>query len=175
MSIPTASHAEIRRAAEEIARALRTTYFDIDSIDSKDRLVRLVSQNGVTTNIGRWAFYGYRKARVIVTGGAAQVASESDLVSRHLIAVSEIPTSQQKVILLEAIAVQVAKLLGAGEGALVDRDDPTKSQTVDAEAAGRVAAQAGEKLDSLRETDAYKTITEPYTISTYWPMKTVGG
>lgn len=154
--LPRAGYAEVEKVATQIANALRA------NMRWHENFTPMTKCPQVGTNIGTWICYGLSQPKVVGTIGDVQV-TKAIPHSLNMIAVSQIPTSIQKTLLIEAITIRVAKLLGAPEDAVVERKDPTTATHLTIELA---KLEHGERAE---EVDPYKQIAEPFTISMRWP------
>lgn len=159
MSMPSATPEEITRASREIAASLRKVFRWYAATPPQQAIVN--------TNIGSFIFYGLQKMKQVEQIGDAKI-TEAQPHSFHLTAVSHIPTSTQKALLLEMVAMAAAKDLGAPASAHVDRYDPID----DALKATRSLIVVSDSLNEQgKRVDPYKEIKEPMVISVYWPYE----
>lgn len=160
-TIPRANMDQILIAAGQISNGLNRTFFWHENFST---LARVLKGNQVVTNVGVWVFYGMAEPKVVDQRGDVQITKAAPH-SYHLIASSEIPTSQQKIMLLDLLVAQVSKRLGAPPNAITHRMDPTKGVREEGKLV-QVETQATEKAATA---DPYKSVREPYVISVTWP------
>lgn len=154
--LPKASENEIEAAAVQIANALRQRWF------WHENFTRMTKVPQIKTNVGTFIGYGISQPAEVGRQGDVKIM-QAKPHSMNLIAVSSVPTSAQKVLLVEAIAMRVARKLGAPADAVVERSDPTLGQKLVVEL-GRLEGE-----DRAEEQDPYKTIGEPFSIALRWP------
>lgn len=154
--LPKASEREIEKASIQIANALRA------NLRWHANFTRMTAVPQVQTNIGTFICYGLSQPREVAKVGDVAI-TKAFPHSLNMIAVTKVPTSAQKVLLLEAISMRVARKLGAPADAVVDRKDPTLQQALTIELAKL------EHEDRVEEADPYKVVTEPFSISVRWP------
>lgn len=159
--LPSASQAEIERAATQIANALRAR------LTWHQNFTRMTRVPQVQTNVGIWIYYGISQPRQVGKMGDAAI-TQAFPHSLNLLACSLVPTSQQKVLLVEAVTMRVARLLGAPAETTVERKDPVRQEALVIELARL------ENQERAEESDPYKTIAEPFTISLRWPAPESG-
>lgn len=158
--------AAIEKASNEISKALRAHFKWHENFTPLDRIPN------VNTNIGMFVFYGLKQPVEVARAGEV-VINEAKPHSVTLISCSKVPTSQQKVILLDLITMRVARKLGVPAETPVAKNDPlTQSPSsggVPVLALGRAQNQTEEKVVSAASTiDLYKTITKPYMTTIVW-------
>lgn len=154
--LPSASQAEIDRAATQIANVLRAR------LGWHQNFTRMTRVPQVQTNVGIWIYYGISQPREVGKVGDVGI-TKAFPHSLNLLACSLVPTSQQKVLLVEAVTLRVARLLGAPADAIAERKDPVRHEALVIELARL------EHEDRAEEADPYKTVAEPFTISLRWP------
>lgn len=159
--LPSASEQEVENAATQIAKALRSNFRWHENFTAMSKVPQ------VGTNIGTFIAYGVKQPKEVGRVGDVAI-TEAKPHSMHLLAVTKVPTSQQKVLLLEAIALKVARKLGAPAETIVERGDPVKHERL---VVGLAQLEGEERTE---ETDPYKTIVEPFSITMRWPAPAEG-
>lgn len=154
MALPKASQEEIQRAAREIGQVL-VRYFQWHQ-----QLPTKIPQ--VNTNIGTFLFYGLTRPQQASDQSIdGSYVTTYEPYSKTLMASSTLPTTEQKVILLEAILNQVGRQMGMPGEAISQRMDPTRDESVIDLAGSRL-------LEIPTAGDPYKTITKPFVVSLTW-------
>lgn len=171
--LPTASEEQINGLVEQLHRVLSSRLRFHDNFAA----MRGVPQ--VNTNIGTFLHYGLNEPAPIGRIGEITIR-EARPHSKTLMVCSTVPTSNQKILLIEAVTMRLARRLGAPVDANVDRKDPTRGESV---LSGAEQGQIGTRLDysavrnrvegelqgeGARHVDPYKTIAEPYLLTVSW-------
>lgn len=159
--LPKADHAEIERAAKQIAAALEANF------EWHENFHPTMRTKQVKTNVGVWAYFGLLEM-VPIEG---TVFTKRVPTARVLLAVSSVPTSGQKVVLVEAITTRIAQLLRVPQGTETNRYDPTTQVEDVGIKLGQVRAENERKLLGLDavEVDPYKHIKVPFSLTMNWP------
>lgn len=163
MAIPTMAEQEIERGATQIAKILRQVFEWHENYTPLERV------KTVNTNVGMFIFYGLKQPVEVASAGEVRI-TEAKPHSVTLIAASGVPTTQQKVILLDLIAMRVARKLGVPDTAPIARKDPTNPNAADGLVLGAAAHRSEERV-STGDLDPYKTVTTPYSITVVWAPK----
>lgn len=136
----------------------------------------------VGTNIGVFGFVGLREQLPVLDADQGMRVTQSLPTTKLLVCVSSVPTSMQKIALLNWFAHQFAKRLGAPAGYLAVVSDPTRpgfygkteEERKITEDGQRNEHQMSESSRLLLNRDEYKTIRDPYTITIKWAVEVDG-